>query len=223
MIKEIPKEDRPRERLIRNGVNSLSNSELLAILIKTGTKDCSSINLAHNILNNYKDVSELKNIKINTLKELRGIGEVKAITLLAAIELGRRVYKTNKIEIKHLNNPLSVFEYFSYELKDKKQEHFYTIYLNSKKEVIDIKLLFIGTLNISVVHPREIFKEAYLLSADSIICVHNHPSGDVTPSSADIKLTNRLVEISYIQGIKIVDHIIVGQEKYYSFFENGRI
>ncbi len=118
--------------------------------------------------------------------------------------------------------PNKIYEYMKNELIDKSQEYFYALYLDSKKNLIDKKLLFIGTLNKSIVHPREIFKYAYLLSASSIICVHNHPSGDTIPSIDDINLTKNLVKIGKIQGINVVDHIIIG-DNYYSFFENGDI
>ena len=121
-----------------------------------------------------------------------------------------------------MDSPNKIYEYIKNELEDKVQEYFYALYLDSKKNLIDKKLLFIGTLNRSIVHPREIFKYAYLLSASSIICVHNHPSGDTLPSKEDISITKNLIEIGKIQGINIVDHIIIGNN-YYSFFENGDI
>ena len=222
MIKDIPKSERPRERLIKYGKESLSNSELLSIILKTGTKGESVSTLANRVLKNINKIGDLKDITKEQLLKIKGIGEVKAIELLATIELGRRVYLEKQEEDKKevFNNSLVIYEKNKHLFFDKKQEYFYCLYLNSKKELIERKLLFMGTLNKSLVHPREIFKEAYLLSASSIICMHNHPSGDITPSTDDIILTKSLMEIGRLQQIPVVDHIIFGDNKYYSFYEN---
>ena len=221
-IKNIPISERPRERFIKYGKENLQTSELISIILSTGTKEKSVIDLSNNILNTIKDVSELKEMTLNKLKDIDGIGEIKAIKLLSAIELGKRVYYDNNLVKIKLSTSQKVYDYMKNDFKNLKQEHFYALYLDSKKNLIEKKLLFIGTINKSIVHPREIFKYAYLLSASSIICVHNHPSGDVSPSKEDIILTNSLVDIGNIQGIKVVDHIIIGKD-YYSFFENGMI
>lgn len=223
LIKDIPKYDRPRERFLKYGVEALSNEELISIILRTGTKNMSVKDLSNNILSSITDITDLKDITINKLKSISGIGSIKAITLLSSIELGKRVYYSNNSDRIILNNSKKIYDYLYLELKDKKQEYFYALYLDSKNKLIDKKILFIGTLNRSIVHPREIFKYAYLLSASTIICVHNHPSGDVIPSKEDILLTNNLVEIGKIQGIKIIDHIIIGNKNYYSFYENGDI
>lgn len=221
LIKNIPKNSRPRERLIKYGVKSLSDDELIAIILKTGTKDISVKDLAINVLNKFQNISELKDAELNTIKNIKGIGLVKAIELKAAIELGRRVYldkDINEIQIKNSND---VYEYFNDLLKGKKQEYFYVLYLDNKKKIISNKLLYIGTINGSVTHPREIFKLAYLTSASFLICVHNHPSGDPTPSNEDINFTNKLIEIGNLNNIPLLDHIIIGNNKYYSFFEEA--
>lgn len=223
LIKDIPKYDRPRERFLKYGVEALSNEELISIILRTGSKNISVKDLSNNILSSITDITDLKDITINKLKNISGIGSIKAITLLSSIELGKRVYYSNNSDKIILNNSKKIYDYLYLELKDKKQEYFYALYLDSKNKLIDKKILFIGTLNRSIVHPREIFKYAYLLSASTIICVHNHPSGDVIPSKEDILLTNNLVEIGKIQGIKIIDHIIIGNKNYYSFYENGDI
>ena len=224
LIKDIPKSDRPIERLINNGAEFLSDSEILAILIKTGTREKSAKTIADEILKKYKSLNELKNINLEQLTKIKGIGVTKAVSILAAFELSRRI--NNQImslnETKITNSSL-VFEYYKNKIGDKNQEYFYCLYLNKAKKVIKDKLLFIGTVNKSVVHPREIFKEAYLLSASGIICVHNHPAGSVFPSKEDINLTKKLVEIGELLGVKIIDHVIITNNNYYSFFENNDI
>ena len=224
MIKDIPKNDRPIERLVNNGVESLSDSELLTILIKTGTKQKSAKTLADEILKEVEHIHELKNISLEKLSQIKGIGVTKAASVIASIELGKRINNENISlnNIKITNSEL-VFEYYKNKIGDKYQEYFYCLYLNTTKKVIKDKLLFIGTINQSIVHPREIFKEAYLLSASSIICVHNHPGGSIFPSKEDIKLTNKLVEIGNLLGVAVIDHVIVTKDNYYSFFENNDI
>ena len=218
-IKDIPKNERPRERLIKYGVENLSNEELLSIIIKTGTKDYSSKAISQILLNEIKDIKNLKDITLNKLTNIKGIGKVKAIELLASIELGKRVFEEEKKTQIKLNNSSLIYEYFKDKLKNEKQENFYAIYLDSKSNLISYKLLFKGTLNSSCVHPREIFKYAHLESAYSIIVIHNHPSGDPTPSKEDEKTTKSLIEIGKLMSIPVVDHIIFGKNKYFSFYE----
>ena len=158
------------------------------------------------------------------LLKIKGIGNAKACILLALIELSNRMNQSiNTLNNKKFNNPEIIFDYYKNKFQNEMQENFYCVYLDKKKRIIESKLLFKGTLDRSVVHPREIFKEAYLLSASSLICIHNHPSGSIEPSSEDLFLTKMLKEIGEIMGIKVEDHIIIGKEKYYSFFENGDI
>jgi DNA repair protein RadC len=223
-FKRIPNNDKPRERLISLGSDNLSNEEILAIILKTGSRKYNVKELALKVLEEFGDIDNLKDIGINSLMKIDGIGRVKAIEIKAALEFGRRVYLYNsKMEQVLLNSSDIIYNYFSALLLDKKQEYFYCVYVDTKSKYIDKKCLFIGTINSSIVHPREVFKEAYLLSASGIICVHNHPSGDVTPSKEDINLTKKLKEISIIHGIKLIDHIIIGDDSYFSFFDNNMI
>lgn len=222
-IKDIPINDRPIERLINKGVEVLSNEELLAILIKTGTKNCSSKDVALSLLSKIGDITNLKNINFEYLKKIKGIGPSKAAIILASLELGKRVNRVDNINGLNLNNSEIVYEYFKKILGDKKQEYFYSVYLDSSNKIINTKELFKGTLNRSLIHPREIFKEAYLLSANSIICIHNHPSGNLNPSNDDILMTDNLVQIGNLLGIKVLDHMIITNNGYYSFHENGDI
>lgn len=216
LIKEIPSDERPRERLVKYGVDSLSNEDLLSIILSTGFKNKSCKELSLDIIKEYENLNNLRGISVNSLSKIKGIGLSKACTLIASIELGRRVYNSDNSSIK-LNNPDSIYSYIKGDLIGKKQEFFYAIYLDNKNKLINKKLLFIGTINKSVVHPREIFKYAYLYSASSIVIVHNHPSGDSSPSKEDIELTKNIIELGKINKIPIIDHIIVGDKNYYSF------
>lgn len=222
LIKDIPVEERPRERFINYGVSNLSNEELISIILNTGTKNTSVKEISENILSKLDSINDLKNMTLNNLKRINGVGEVKAIKLLSSIELGKRVYYNKKMTKIKMNSADKIYEYIKKDLENKSQEQFYCLYLDAQKNLIEKKLLFIGTINKSIVHPREIFKYAYLLSASSIICVHNHPSGDTTPSNEDIVLTKSLIEIGKMQGISVIDHIIIGSD-YFSFYENGYI
>jgi len=223
-IKDIPIDERPRERLMNVGVEKLSNEELLAILLKSGTKNVSVKVLASSILKELNSISDLKDMTLERLIQIKGIKTAKACELLASIELGKRINQkfTNINQIKIIDSS-SVFEYYKNILGDKKQEHFYCVYLDTKHNIIKDKLLFVGTINESLVHPREIFKEAYILSASGIICIHNHPSGNVTPSKNDIIITEQLKQVGNILGIAVVDHLIIGKNEYYSFMDNGKI
>ncbi len=222
-LKELPVLERPRERLINVGVENLSDEELLSIILKTGSKEMSVKELAAYILSNLGGIENLKNINYHEVKKIKGIGEAKACMLVALSEIARRMNrKVASLMGVKLNTPLKIFEFYKSKINDD-QEQFYCIYLDASKKVIEEKLLFIGTVNYSLVHPRDIFKEAYLLNATGIICVHNHPSGEVRPSKEDINLTIRLKEIGVLMGVRVIDHIIIGDDKYYSFLENGKI
>ena len=202
-----------------NGVESLSNEELLSIILKTGTKNYSVKELSSRVLSSVKNINDLKNVTLNHLTSINGIGKVKAIELLSALELGKRVYYFNTKTKTKLNNSKKVFEYFKDLFTYEKQENFYAVYLDTKSNLISYKLLFKGTINTSGVHPREIFKYAFLESAYSIIVIHNHPSGEANPSNEDTKLTSMLFEIGKLMNIPVLDHIIIGNNEYFSFYE----
>lgn len=221
-MKDIPKSERPVERLLMHGAESLSNEELLSILIKTGNKEFSARDIATLIL---RDVSgNLSDINYQKLCNINGIGDTKSAVILAGLELGKRsIINISSINNIKITSSDVVFEYYKNIFINKKQEYFYCVYLDSNKVVIKEKLLFLGTLDYSLVHPREVFKEAYNISASSIICVHNHPSGNVIPSRNDFEITSKLVEIGNLLGIKVIDHVIIGNNKYYSFLENNDI
>ncbi len=217
-IKDIPITERPREKLKKYGSSYLSNSELLAIILKTGTKEKNVSELAIEVLKKYP-INKLGDITLNKIKEVKGIGEVKAIELLAVIELSKRINNIPIQEKQKLKNAKEIYLYCRHLFINKNQEYLYALYFNTKQELLEQKLLFIGTVNESNAHPREIFKEAYLLSATYIVCIHNHPSNDTTPSNADIKFTESIQTTGEIHGIKVLDHIIFGYNNFYSFYE----
>ncbi len=217
LIKDLPEEEKPREKLKKYGVKNLTDEELIAIILRCGTKNMSVKDLAIKIKKEFKNLSDLSYIELSKIK---GMGEVKAITLLAAIELGiRSTYKEDK-NIK-LNRPENIYEFFKNKLIHLKQENLIAVFLDNKNKLIAYKTIFIGTINMSISHPREIFKEAIKNSCVYIVLVHNHPSGDPTPSVADLKFTNQVYKTGKIIGIPLLDHLIIGNNKYYSFYDNG--
>lgn len=221
-IKDIPISERPRERLKEVGVNNLTDKEIIAIILKTGTKDKNVSDLSIELLKKY-NLEEFKYLSINDLTSIKGIGEVKAIELLAAIELGKRIYLKESKRLIKLDNAKAIWEDSKYLFTGLKQECFYCYYFNNKQELIERKLIFMGTINQSTTHTREVFKEAYKVSASTIVCLHNHPSNDIKPSKADIIFTESLMRTGAIQGIPVVDHIIVGDNSFYSFYEHKNI
>jgi DNA repair protein RadC len=223
MIKDYPLQERPRERLLQDGPDSLSNYELLAILLRTGTKQMSAIQLSHHIIQHFEGLRHLKDASIGELKEINGIGPAKAVELIAAIEIGKRISRLQFEERYTIRSPEDGARYLMDELRFLHQEHFVCLYLNTKNQVLNKKTVFIGSLNTSIVHPREVFKEGLKRSCASIICFHNHPSGDPAPSREDIEVTKRLVECGKMLGIEVLDHIIIGDQKYVSLKEKGYV
>ena len=222
LIKEMKEIERPRERLISFGPSILTNEELLAIILKTGRKGKSAKDIAIELIEKLGGVENFKNLNLNNLRDLKGIGEVKKIEILATLEFGKRIYLDSSLkEKKQYTDPKYIYNDNKYLFYGLKQEYFYAFYLDTKKNLIERKVLFMGTIDRSLVHPREVFKNAYLLSASSFICMHNHPSGDIFPSRADIELTNSLIKIGRLQGIELLDHIIVSDNEYFSFYENN--
>lgn len=209
ILKEVPINERPREKLLNEGSEKLSNIELVAILLRTGTKDENVLKLAEKVVYLLEDISDLSNLSIQELLTIKGIGKTKAITILSAVELGRRINQTKKKTL-YFTTPEDVFNYFMPIVKNLKQENLYAIYLDVKGKVISIKHLTIGTINSTLIDSKLIFKWAYKLSASSYILVHNHPSGDPTPSMADVKITQEIIKQSKIVQLEMLDHIIIG-------------
>lgn len=221
MLKSVPVEERPRERLIKYGKSHLSNQELLAILISSGTRNESVMDLSNRVLMHFEGLKLLSEATIEELTAIKGIGDAKGVTVLAAIELGKRVHQYKPNEKYVIRSPEDGADYVMEEMRSLKQEHLVALFLNTKNQIIHRQTIFIGSLNASIVHPREIFREAVKRSAASIICAHNHPSGDPTPSQEDIHVTRRLVEAGKIMGIEMLDHIVIGNNRFVSLKEKG--
>lgn len=222
-IKDMPLHERPIERMKKIGVNNLSDEELIAIVLKTGTIEISVKELSRNLISKVKSLNNLNEISFEELKQIKGIGDAKAAIIVAIVELSKRINsKVNTLTTK-ITSPVEVYNYFKNYFIGIKQEEFHCIYLDNSKKIIKSKLLFKGTVNRSLIHPREIFKEAYLACASSIICIHNHPSGNITPSKDDIEVTKKIKEIGNSFDIKLLDHIIIGNDNFYSFLENTDI
>lgn len=221
MIRDFPEDERPRERFEQNGPESLSNHELIAILLRTGTKEESVLQLANRLLTNFEGLRLLKEATLAEMTQIKGIGKAKAIQVLAAVEIGRRISNLAYDDRYVIRSPEDGASYVMNDMRFLSQEHFVCLYLNTKNQVLHKKTVFIGSLNASIVHPREVYKEALRRSAASIICLHNHPSGDPTPSREDIEVTKRLVEAGRIIGIELLDHLVIGENKFVSLKEKG--
>lgn len=215
MIKSLPKEENPREKAIKNGVESLNNVELLALILRTGNKDESVIQLSQRLLNEIGGFAQLMNVDYATLVSLKGIKDAKAIELLSIIEIAKRLKKQTSLQIS-LMNPYDIYEYIKNEMMFLKQEHFLLLCLDNKNCILKKKVIFIGSLNMSVVTPREVFKEAISVSSAKIALCHNHPSGDSHPSQEDIYLTDLFEKLGDMMAIEVIDHIIVGWNEFYS-------
>ncbi|MGF2617255.1 RadC family protein [Rossellomorea aquimaris] len=221
MIRDYPTDERPRERMVQSGAASLSNQELLAIILRTGTKSESVLQLSNRVLTTFEGFRMLKEASLEEITEINGIGLAKAVQIMAAVEIGRRIGNLAYDDRYAIRSPEDGANYVMNDMRFLSQEHFVCLYLNTKNQVLHKQTIFIGSLNASIVHPREVFKEAFRRSAASIICIHNHPSGDPTPSREDIEVTKRLVECGKIIGIDVLDHLIIGEKKYVSLKEKG--
>lgn len=222
-LKELPINELPRERLINYGEELLTNEELLSIILRTGTKDISVKEVANNILSKINNINDLNNIEIRELSKIKGVGIVKAITLKASIELGKRVSNIEISNLMKLNNSDIVHNTFKSLFIGLKQEKLLAIYLDNKKRLINYKIITIGTKDETMFHPRDIIYNAIKCNASGIIIMHNHPSNDINPSSADIKMTNVLIESCNIVCIPLLDHLITNTKDYYSFFKENNI
>ena len=223
-IRELPFEERPREKMIACGRGTLSNSELLAILLGTGTKEKSALRLAEEVLAlEEKGILFLTECAPEELAKVKGVGAAKSCQILAAVELGKRVATKPREKRPQAGNPDAIASLFMEELRYYKKEVFNVLMINTKGEVIGIDRTFVGDLCSTVIHPREVFLSAVKRSAAAVAFAHNHPSGDPTPSEDDIVTTKKLVEAGKILGIQVWDHIVIGDGTYVSFREKQLI
>ncbi len=220
-ITSLPKNERPREKLQNHGVKALSNAELLAILLRTGTRNESALSLSYKILSKNDGIKSLANAEVTDLNTISGIGLAKASQLIAAVELGKRIAQYSYNEDIYVKKPQDAASILMEEMRYYKKEHMKIIMLNVKCKVIGIEEISIGNLNSSLAHPREIFKPAIKNSSANIILTHNHPSGDPTPSKDDIEITRRVYEAGKILGIELYDHIIIGDGVFTSLKEKN--
>lgn len=220
-IQDIPAEERPRERMMAYGPQALSHAELLAILLRTGTSKESAVQLASRMIKQAGGLRNLADLGIEQMTQLKGIGTAKALQIQAGIELGRRMAKSEHGERTIIRSPEDAAEFLMEDLRYLQNEHFVCLFLNTKNQVLAQETLSIGSLNASIVHPREVFRAAIKRSSASIICAHNHPSGDPSPSPEDIQITERLAQAGEVIGIEVLDHVIIGDKRYVSLKEQG--
>ncbi|PIO07905.1 hypothetical protein COU59_02510 [Candidatus Pacearchaeota archaeon CG10_big_fil_rev_8_21_14_0_10_34_12] len=228
-IKDLPDSSRPRERFLKHGKEALSDAELFAIILRTGTRGKLDENKKLMSGENVVDMSnrlikehgldKLFDCSLKELQEIKGIGPGKAMQILAMAELGKR-YSQSKNPVKKVTNAKDVFNYFHERLKDEKQEHFYVLILNNQNIIIKEELISKGILDSAILHPREVFKPAIKNSASKIILIHNHPSGNPEPSKEDLEITKQLIEVGELMGIKVLDHVIVGYGSWWSWVED---
>ena len=220
-IKEIPLNDRPREKMAANGAAVLTDAELIAILLRTGTAEKSAIDIASEMTADgglYKRLAGIT--RLNELTNIKGLGQAKAATVLAALEIGRRIASAKPLEKIHLSCPQDVADFLMPRLRYAAKEQFVVILLNSKNKVIGTEVVSEGSLSSSIVHPREVYAPAILHHAAVIMVAHNHPSGDPKPSLEDEEVTRMLSRSGKVLGIPMIDHVIIGDGNYYSFLEN---
>ena len=219
----LPKERLPRERMAALGAEMLSDTELIAILLNTGSKGRNVLELAWDLLNSAGTLRSLRMMSLNEISAIDGIGEGKGARVLAAMELGRRAALEDKRFMPKISSSKDVLDFLADEMRSLEQETVRVLLLNTKHMLLHSAVISVGGLNYSPIHPREVYKQALKFSAAGIILVHNHPSGEAAPSEQDIKLTKRLKEAGEIMGIPLLDHLIIAETGYYSFSEENII
>ncbi len=222
-IKEIDVNERPMEKLLNYGINTLNNAELLAILIGSGTKEKNAIRLANDLLQYEISGTALLYTSVQQLMQIKGIGMSKASRIIAGLELGKRLSSVDKLNDACISSPQSIADFLFEHFRNSHKEEFSIILLNTKNRIIGVETVSVGTINQSLAHPREVFRHAIMKNANSIILTHNHPSGDPEPSEADIHITQRLVKAGEYIGIRVLDHIIVGDRRYTSLREKNLV
>lgn len=222
-IKDWPEDERPREKLLKHGSATLSDAELIAILLRSGTGSITALDLAKSLLVRYEDIRGLSGRDVSEFEQLKGIGSATAVTLNAAFEIGRRIASSGNTEKFQAVTPQSLAEKYMPLLETAKQEEFRVINLDTANRIVSESVITRGSLNASIVHPREVYRKAISESAAGIIVMHNHPSGNVNPSAEDRKVTAELAKAGKIVGIELIDHIIIAGKNYYSFADHGEI
>jgi DNA repair protein RadC len=222
-VRDLPRQERPRERLQKFGPEALSAQELLALVIGRGISKKSVMSIAQELLVKFGNVKAISQATIEELSQIKGIGLAKAAQIKACFELGRREDLEPELKNFDIKDPEAVVKAVRASIKDKAKEHFKLILLNPRNKIIGISTISIGTLNASLVHPREVFKDAIIHSAASVVLAHNHPSGDPEPSEDDLKITKKLVDSGKMLGIEVLDHIIIAKNDFCSFKERGLI
>lgn len=222
-IKSLPEELRPRERMQKAGPGALSAAELLAITLGSGSMEESALDLAHRLLQSSRGLRFLAEASFEELCGVKGIGPAKAAQVQAAVELGKRLACMEQGLRPTVRSPQDVCSFVMEEMCYLDREHFRVVILNTKNQVLAVETISVGSLNSSLVHPREVFKPAVLKSAAAVILLHNHPSGDATPSSEDLEITRRLAEAGKLIGIEVLDHIIIGDHVFTSLKERAVI
>jgi len=221
IIRDLPEEERPRERLAKRGPEALSNSELIAILLRTGSAKESAIGLANRLLNRFESLRGIANATVEELSTVSGIGLAKATQLKAAFELGKRMAVSTEDNRPAIGCPADAAALVMEELRYLEREHLVALFLDARNRVIGQRTISVGSLQTNIVHPREVFKEAIARSSAALIVLHNHPSGDPSPSEDDKAITARLKEAGNLIGIPLLDHIIIGAGKFVSLKEKG--
>ena len=232
-VRDLPKSERPRERLIEFGAKNLSSPEILALILNTGSRGESVMMLSQKLIMHFGSLNGIMNASIEDLKNVKGMGEAKASKLMACFEIAKRavreeteseqIFETEKKKYNSVTSPEEMFKIISSKINNYSKEHFYVISLDIRNNYIGIDEISVGTLTASLVHPRETFESAIRRHAAHIIIAHNHPSGEVEPSEDDLKITKRLVDAGKIMGIEVLDHLIITEMRYLSFKEKNLI
>jgi len=222
-IKDWPESERPRERLMNYGVKNLTDAELLAIILVKGSSGKTSVELAKSLLAEFGTLRKLMNVPFSEMKKIEGIGQAKYAQIISALETGIRMSREKIVPGKRIQKAQDVVDYYYTEMRDLKKEFFHIILLDIRYQIIRDVLVSMGSLTETTVHPREVLKEVIRESAAAVIFLHNHPSGDPQPSQQDIELTNRLCQSCNIMGVKVLDHIIIGEGRFHSFARMGQL
>jgi len=220
-IKELPVDERPRERLVKYGAETLSNADLLAIILRVGTTQYSAVGLAEHMLHEFSGLRGIATANVEDLCRIHGLGVAKGAQIKAMVELGKRLAATISDSRATIRSPQDAADLVMPELRDSPQECFKALFLNTKNEVLKTRTITTGSLDASLITPRELFKEAISMNSASVIIAHNHPSGDPTPSREDIEVSKRLCQAGQVVGIEVLDHIIIGDGRWVSLKERG--